>query len=37
LQAYAAAGVRHLIVDFNPETSVEAFEQFGRVLELIDA
>jgi alkanesulfonate monooxygenase SsuD/methylene tetrahydromethanopterin reductase-like flavin-dependent oxidoreductase (luciferase family) len=36
LQAFAAAGVGHVIVDFRPDTTVQAFEEFGRVLEIMD-
>jgi alkanesulfonate monooxygenase SsuD/methylene tetrahydromethanopterin reductase-like flavin-dependent oxidoreductase (luciferase family) len=36
LRAFAAAGVRHVIVDFRPDISVQTIEQFGRVVELID-
>jgi len=35
LQAFADLGVRHLIVDFRPEISVQTIEEFGRVLELL--
>jgi probable F420-dependent oxidoreductase len=36
LLQFADAGVRHLNVILEPVTSVEAIEQFGRVLELMD-
>jgi hypothetical protein len=36
LQAFAAVGVRHLIVDFRPEISVRTIEEFGRVLAIMD-
>jgi alkanesulfonate monooxygenase SsuD/methylene tetrahydromethanopterin reductase-like flavin-dependent oxidoreductase (luciferase family) len=36
LQAFAAVGVKHVIVDFRPDISVRTLEQFGRVLEIID-
>ncbi|HLI50885.1 MAG TPA: LLM class flavin-dependent oxidoreductase [Thermomicrobiaceae bacterium] len=32
LQAFAFAGVDHLIVDFRPDISVEVIEEFGQVL-----
>ncbi|MDQ2783650.1 MAG: LLM class flavin-dependent oxidoreductase [Chloroflexota bacterium] len=35
LQAFAAVGVRHLIVDFRPDISVRTIEEFGRVLALM--
>ncbi|MHB8647378.1 MAG: LLM class flavin-dependent oxidoreductase [Thermomicrobiales bacterium] len=35
LQAFAAVGVRHLIVDFRPDISVQTIEEFGRVLVLM--
>ncbi|MHB8644929.1 MAG: LLM class flavin-dependent oxidoreductase [Thermomicrobiales bacterium] len=35
LQAFAAVGVRHLIVDFRPDISVQTIEEFGRVLAMI--
>ena len=35
LRAFADLGVRHLIVDFRPEISVQTIEEFGRVLELV--
>ena len=36
LQAFAAVGVRHLIVDIRPDISVQTIEQFGRVLALMN-
>ena len=36
LQAFAAVGVRHVIVDILPDISVETIEQFGRVLAIMD-
>jgi probable F420-dependent oxidoreductase len=36
LRAFADAGVRHLIVDFRPDISVQAIEEFGRVLALME-
>ncbi|MDQ6906386.1 MAG: LLM class flavin-dependent oxidoreductase [Chloroflexota bacterium] len=36
LQAFAAVGVRHLNVDFRPDISVQAIEEFGRVLALMN-
>ncbi len=36
LQAFSAVGVRHLIVDFRPDISVQTIEQFGRVLAIMD-
>jgi alkanesulfonate monooxygenase SsuD/methylene tetrahydromethanopterin reductase-like flavin-dependent oxidoreductase (luciferase family) len=35
LAAFAAVGVRHLIVDFRPDISVRALAEFGRVLALM--
>lgn len=35
LRAFADLGVRHLIVDFRPDISVSAIEEFGRVLALM--
>lgn len=35
LAAFAAVGVRHLIVDFRPDISVRTMEEFGRVLTLV--
>ena len=35
LRAFADLGVRHLIVDFRPDISVQAIEEFGRVLALV--
>jgi alkanesulfonate monooxygenase SsuD/methylene tetrahydromethanopterin reductase-like flavin-dependent oxidoreductase (luciferase family) len=35
LQAFAAVGVRHLIVDIRPDISVQTIEEFGRVLALM--
>jgi probable F420-dependent oxidoreductase len=35
LQAFAAVGVRHLIVDFHPDISVRTIEQFGRVMAIM--
>jgi probable F420-dependent oxidoreductase len=35
LQAFAPAGAGHVVVDFRPEISVRAIEEFGRVLELM--
>jgi alkanesulfonate monooxygenase SsuD/methylene tetrahydromethanopterin reductase-like flavin-dependent oxidoreductase (luciferase family) len=35
LQAFADAGVRHLIVDFRPGISVQAIEEFAHVLALM--
>jgi len=35
LQAFADAGVRHLIVDFRPDISVQAIEEFAHVLALM--
>ncbi len=35
LAAFAAVGVRHLIVDFRPDISVQTIEEFGRVLALM--
>ena len=34
LRVFADLGVRHLIVDFRPDISVQAIEDFGRVLAL---
>ncbi|HVB65558.1 MAG TPA: LLM class flavin-dependent oxidoreductase [Nitrolancea sp.] len=36
LQAFAALGVGHLIVDFRPDISVQVIEEFGRVLALMN-
>jgi probable F420-dependent oxidoreductase len=36
LQAFAAVGVRHLIVDFRPDISVRTIGEFGRVLALMN-
>jgi probable F420-dependent oxidoreductase len=36
LRAFADAGVRHLIVDFRPDISVRALEEFARVLALME-
>jgi alkanesulfonate monooxygenase SsuD/methylene tetrahydromethanopterin reductase-like flavin-dependent oxidoreductase (luciferase family) len=35
LRAFAEAGVRHLIVDFRPDISVRAIEEFAPVLALM--
>ena len=35
LLAFESVGVRHLVIDFRPETSVDILERFGRVLELM--
>jgi probable F420-dependent oxidoreductase len=35
LQAFADAGVRHLIVDFHPDIDVQTIEEFGRVLAIM--
>jgi alkanesulfonate monooxygenase SsuD/methylene tetrahydromethanopterin reductase-like flavin-dependent oxidoreductase (luciferase family) len=35
LQAFATAGVAHVIVDFRPEISVRTIEEFQRVLEIM--
>jgi probable F420-dependent oxidoreductase len=35
LHALADAGVRHLIVDFRPDISVDVMEEFGRVLAIV--
>jgi alkanesulfonate monooxygenase SsuD/methylene tetrahydromethanopterin reductase-like flavin-dependent oxidoreductase (luciferase family) len=35
LQAFAIAGVRHLIVDIRPDISVQTIAEFGRVMEII--
>ena len=37
LQSFAAAGVRHLNITFRPDVSIPLLEDFGRVLELMDA
>jgi probable F420-dependent oxidoreductase len=36
MQAFAAVGVRHLIVDFRPDISVRTIEEFGHVLALMN-
>jgi alkanesulfonate monooxygenase SsuD/methylene tetrahydromethanopterin reductase-like flavin-dependent oxidoreductase (luciferase family) len=36
LRAFAAIGVRHLIVDFRPDISVQTIEEFARVVEIMD-
>ena len=36
LQTFADAGVRHLIVDFRPDISGQAIQEFSRVLEILD-
>jgi probable F420-dependent oxidoreductase len=35
LRAFAELGVRHVIVDLRPDISIQAIEEFGRVLELM--
>ena len=37
LQSFAAAGVHHLNITFRPDVSIPLLEDFGRVLELMDA
>ena len=36
LQAFASAGVGHLIVDLRPDISVQAIEEFGRILAIME-